>query len=30
LLAGDFRPATLLRALADRRLPSLPCPEPEG
>jgi ADP-ribose pyrophosphatase YjhB (NUDIX family) len=30
LLAGDFRPAALLRALADRRLPSLPCPEPEG
>jgi 8-oxo-dGTP diphosphatase len=30
LLAGDFRPAALLRALADGPLPVLPPPEPEG
>ena len=30
LLAGDFRPAALLRALADGPLPALPPPEPEG
>jgi ADP-ribose pyrophosphatase YjhB (NUDIX family) len=29
LLAGDFRPAALLRALADGPLACLPCPEPE-
>jgi 8-oxo-dGTP pyrophosphatase MutT (NUDIX family) len=29
LLAGDFRPAALLRALAGGRLPALPLPEPE-
>jgi 8-oxo-dGTP pyrophosphatase MutT (NUDIX family) len=29
LLASDFRPATLLRALGDGPLPLLPLPEPE-